>query len=1200
MSSIDAVIARSRMQGGFSERKRFSVARREGIEKMRKFALADPHQYALELVQAAIANGANSVDIAVTETSATLAYVGGGLAESELGQLFDFLFASKDRADIAHVRALAVGLNAALLFKPERIVVESGDGTLAGSTRMVLHGDQSEVEVGRPDAPISGTYISIQRMNRRAAEGSWFSSFSAELPKEFQIIEERCLAAPIPIVFGGRPLFGWSSQRCPALFGYKKVLAFDEGELYGTIGVDPTFSTPDFRLLTWGVAIQSRAHDLVPGRRLGGVVCFDRLRKTVDHSAIVDDERLAELWARLKPYAQQLIRGDESASPYGATLLGETDVLTPIQLRGLARDASLLVVAPPGTALDSPEGVRAKAIGHALSAPVVCVDETQLSALPLLAGADLGIIRPWLGDDLDRRVYTSAPPEAPPRPWLASPVEAPPLSTSALAALITGEDEEYAVTIALADTIGNRDVRATVYTPAEHSGDDAGVTVEVRTSDRRVWRGHIPSQYAGSVLIIDLPHTRPSVLRAPAPVQHNSAGETPLVAALAHAVTQHAAGTLALAFERAVSELERNPDINPGSPAASLGLVAAARSSVARLTSGSSGPAWKLAALTKTRSPALGLPLLTADDGSRWSLDAVVAQARQGLVYGTIAEVPADLRGLDRSKVLVLTDRDERTLIDLIGNAAYVRVDARDVLARYRGVEVRDIAVGLRAYPDFPLLVEGEDPSAWPKNRRHECLTGLLERLIDRFAGVQPPRPSDPLAYAGWEECRRHACRHLQWAAIRLGDEAPQRLATLPLFLDDEDRAMSWAAVRDALQGGRVQMLYRPLLGDNELGQLASAGLREAGAAPLQPTAPCSALAASPFVYALLGEREGAPDEAQAERRGLAESEFLVSIDISEAGFTGHVGVPRTPGLGSVTLVLPDGQRRPAARLVAVHGIAGVVAITTPSWTPAVQQALSSVLVAARRSAHQALLERVRETSADDPLHNRMLAALLEFGASNLALRARPDGVIEYTQHDALAHEVFGLAVFRSRSGGHVHAWRLIKRFAALAVHERDPTAAVLNDLDPQMPSEFRRWVTTHLHPARIFRPAARPATIALPPEPAGGIPRPRNTEIAHRVSHWLNALRPDALEPVAAVVYYEGTNGACVDGHTKEITLNADHWLFQWAAQHDPADPRAIAWLMLAVYAYLNEMSEDVTNTHELAFQVSVADALASGQLSS
>ena len=412
MTSIDQVIARSRMSGGFSERKRFTVARRRGIEKLRKFALADPHYYVLELIQAAIANHAEYVDLRVDRENATLSYIGGGLTEHELGQLFDFLFASKDRSDIGHVRELALGLNAALLFKPDKIVVESGDATLAGSTRMVVMGDHDVVEVGRPEKPMGGTFISIQGMKRNKLGGKWFSGFNESWPREYETVEERCLAAPVPIVVGDTPLFGWSSQRTPALFGYKQVLSFDEGELYGTLGLKPSFGNPEFRLLTWGVAIQSRSHVLIDGQQIGGIICFDRLHKTVDHSGIVDDERLAELWERLRPYARQLVSGKKQASPYGATMLGQTEPLLPAQLRALVRGSKVVVAVPPGTNVATPEGKRAAAVGHALAAPVVCIEAEQTRILPVLAGGDLGIVRPDLDTEHDPGASIAAPPRS--------------------------------------------------------------------------------------------------------------------------------------------------------------------------------------------------------------------------------------------------------------------------------------------------------------------------------------------------------------------------------------------------------------------------------------------------------------------------------------------------------------------------------------------------------------------------------------------------------------------------------------------------------------------------------------------------------------------------------------------------------------------------------------------------------------------
>src|SRR5690606_32844108 len=103
------------------------------------------------------------------------------------------------------------------------------------------------------------------------------------------------------------------------------------------------------------------------------------------------------------------------------------------------------------------------------------------------------------------------------------------------------------------------------------------------------------------------------------------------------------------------------------------------------------------------------LPLLRTVSGMPLSLSelALMCDETGGLVYGTIPEVPADLDDLDPDLILALDASTERILIGLIGEAGYVRIDARDVLAETDGIRVRDVALGLLEYPDFPLLIEG-------------------------------------------------------------------------------------------------------------------------------------------------------------------------------------------------------------------------------------------------------------------------------------------------------------------------------------------------------------------------------------------------------------------------------------------------------------------------------------------------------------
>ncbi|HEY0136767.1 MAG TPA: hypothetical protein VGB85_21945, partial [Nannocystis sp.] len=291
MSTIDAVIAQARRPGNFSERRRFTLARTQAIQKLRQFALADPAAYILELIQSAVANGATWIEVVRDSETVTVAYIGGGIPESALGRLFDFLFASKDDPGLGYLRELAIGVNALMVFEPEKIIIESGDGTLAGTSRMELLAGEDRLDVGRPDHALSGTFIRAEGLKR-----------SRNVSRERSIIEMRCLAAPVPILYNSEVMFGHSRQRAPMLPGAFKRISFDEGDLYGTIGLrDPGSPRNDFALLTRGVLIENVAHTLVAGSAFGGIICFDGLRKTADHARIVRDDRMAEMWLRVLP-----------------------------------------------------------------------------------------------------------------------------------------------------------------------------------------------------------------------------------------------------------------------------------------------------------------------------------------------------------------------------------------------------------------------------------------------------------------------------------------------------------------------------------------------------------------------------------------------------------------------------------------------------------------------------------------------------------------------------------------------------------------------------------------------------------------------------------------------------------------------------------------------------------------------------------
>lgn len=505
--SIDAVIAQARRPGSFSERRRFTIARTQAIQKLRQFALADPSAYVLELIQAAIGNGAVWIDIQRAPTSMTLAYIGGGLPESALTRLFDYLFAGKDRTDIGHLRDLAHGVNALLALGPSRIVVESGDGTREGTTRLEIERGQDRFDVGRPDHTLAGTFIRAEGM-------------SGDNGRERGIVEARCRMAPIPMVYDGESLFGFGARRIPTLPGFARTVSFDEGDLYGILGHDPSLSKPTVALLTRGVVIEE-VEQSIGNRKVGGVINFDGLHKSADHARIVRDERLEEMWLRVRPYGLTL-GGQGSKKPVETLQVRPWEgppLTTMAEIRAWLHAAKRVVLVPLGTEPGSLAGEVAAAIAEALGARVLGTADSGVHALRLLGGSNVDVFHPNLSTSVDLEFYTQAAATPPPRPWVAQPVEVPTFTVAELApqivaaATTAGVDEVSAHE--LVGLLGeSSELRARVYTPAD-ADDPTTAEVRLHVFDRLLHAGRLRSRHAGHVLVAELPNVSASVMHAP-------------------------------------------------------------------------------------------------------------------------------------------------------------------------------------------------------------------------------------------------------------------------------------------------------------------------------------------------------------------------------------------------------------------------------------------------------------------------------------------------------------------------------------------------------------------------------------------------------------------------------------------------------------------------------------------------------------
>lgn len=1264
MSAIDQVIARARMAGdiGFTERRQFKLARSRAIEKLRRFALADPYFYILELIQSAIASGATWVDIGCGERNSDdvrVSWTGGAhLREAELGALFDFLFAAKDRVDIAQTRSLALGVNALMLFAPTMIVIESGDGSEGGTTRMVIRQGIDQVDVGKAEGVLHGTYVRAIGLDRAKVARETHRAGTREGGLEYATIELRCLAAPVPIVFNGESMFGWSSQKIPRI-AYEKRVEIDEGDLYGVLGLNPRGGPPSFQLLTHGVWVQSYTHELVPKQLFGGILCFNRLRKTVDHSGFVRDEVFEELWIRLAPYAQQLLGGGDVDNQPKILGAGGNELSVP-ELRALLAEHPRVLAVPAKLDAKSEAFERARSLAQLLDAELLRVPDTQQTALRVLGGRELLIFRPSLAAGTDELVYARPATPEPSGPALLPPATLDSLTSLQLIeqlgpaaverkpgeppphqgrALLTRE--------ALGRAIGETgSCTATLYAPLALAEARDGLLVRIMIEGRRLIESLLlPSAWAGRVLDIVLPTCSPFTL---AHLGRRSGVD--LYGAIAGVFLERARPLLLEQDRRTLAGLGVGT-LELGSPAAKLAVQTLARTLVTRVRStrvgrASLGLAFSLLHDIPHGDP-LALPLLRTVSGRnpiRPDVEglsvrdlALLSDLGGGLVYGVVPDVEADLEGLDPDRILALDRADERHLVGLLGESGYVRIDARDEIARVefegRRFVVRDIALGLHDYGDFPVLLEpgGDDPSGLDGER-------LLDALIIALRGrlLAPPGP-DRVAS---EELRRHALRHLQWTACRvaaLGQlERRPELAALPLFLDHLGQAWSLAALLPSLRGavghGGLIVHYAHGLGAAELGVLAEAITH---ATPHPPDAQLGAIACSGFLVRLLaglgririaGDFDLDDHEAKQGTSRVSEA-MLVRETVELAGARCTFGVPsRVPD----DAWLPVYEREPTGlRAIGLieppfRGMVGLIEVDERTQRDTLVDALERELPCAGQRLLEALLARLPELegAGREREHQAALCTLFEHAAAQLSLLGEP-GLMHVQVGSALADRVLGLPLFDVGGATLVGARRLLDHFRRTWMAAPDPSALPSIDwarqLGPHTPTLLREWLLKHVQANRVTLIASRSRSPALAErEPPSGSRAWRpgqpfdEAALAWNLNHWLAELRPDPREclldesDASSVFRRPPTRMWLMLGGTDEGTLfeGADHRLeidatrpIVLRAIHEPSASH-FAWLLLAVYAHLNTVTVSITNAHEQEFQRRVAAALLEGRL--
>ena len=206
---LDAFLRVFRDQGACDSEGVFTLDPSAAREKLARYQFANPYQYALLLISAAVLGGARSVEVTVDKVICSFTDDGRALPLPELGarlRLEHGLPASP------RIRALALALVGAEALAPKTLLVESG------GHRLVCEQDWKVEEAERVDS----TRVILARDTPRRFFGLWKS----ESP-EIRILQSHCALAGPKILVNGRSIqtkLQLGSPLATALVGFPERL----------------------------------------------------------------------------------------------------------------------------------------------------------------------------------------------------------------------------------------------------------------------------------------------------------------------------------------------------------------------------------------------------------------------------------------------------------------------------------------------------------------------------------------------------------------------------------------------------------------------------------------------------------------------------------------------------------------------------------------------------------------------------------------------------------------------------------------------------------------------------------------------------------------------------------------------------------------------------------------------------------------
>lgn len=282
---IDDVLEELQAAGEVDSEGEFTLDRAKAREKLRRFQLADPRAYVLELVQAAALKGATWATFTVDSRDMVMEHDGRPFTLADFDDVYGAALSRRRDPDVLARRQLAIGVGSAMALRPRFIAVESGDGQTGA--RLLLRPDAPD-ELGPLAAARVGTRIHVRERFTMSTFAAFFRNLAGTLAEE-QLLRTRCTYASFGIGLEGARLDrGLTLEDEPVL----DEVEVEQADARARCGLRPDGSgAPRARIIkdgVWIVDAELPTAQFSPG--FVAVVQDAALRKDVSQSDIVRDE----------------------------------------------------------------------------------------------------------------------------------------------------------------------------------------------------------------------------------------------------------------------------------------------------------------------------------------------------------------------------------------------------------------------------------------------------------------------------------------------------------------------------------------------------------------------------------------------------------------------------------------------------------------------------------------------------------------------------------------------------------------------------------------------------------------------------------------------------------------------------------------------------------------------------------------------